>query len=148
MDALRVIVQRAAEMVKGEVASTGKTRPLAIFVYENETGNPEVSTAKMVSLAWRDELQKEALIRRIREKASMERAAAVLILSETEPESRSSSQRQVSFILSGAARGASLSARIEYVFDKETKSITSWDMRWLKGPAQTTFLDHMFPAGH
>ncbi len=78
----------------------------------------------------------------------MERASAVLILTEAEPESRSSSQRQDTFILSGAAPGVSLSARVEYAFDKETKSITSWDMRWLKGPAHTAFLDGMFPTGH
>ena len=89
-NAFKSVCERAADLVKSEVASTGKIRPTAIFVYENEAGTPEASTTKMVSLIWNGEIQKEALIQRIREKAYMEKASAVLLLAEADPEQRSS----------------------------------------------------------
>ena len=131
--------------MKSEVASTGKVRPTAIFVYENEAGTPEASTTKTISLIWNGELQKEALIRRIREKALREKASAVLTLTEAEPESRSPPQRQGVLMLSGVTPGVSLSARVNYAFDNETKSITSWEIRWLQRPVQNVFLDGIFP---
>jgi hypothetical protein len=132
-------------MVKSEVASTGKVRPTAMFVYESEPDKLEVSTTKIVSLIWRGEHQKEAIIRGVREKAYMEHASAVLILTEAEPEPPGSPRRQDAFILSGVTPGASLSARVDYAVDKETKSITSWELRWRKGPVQNVFLDGIFP---
>ncbi|MGD0237040.1 MAG: hypothetical protein ABSC55_21220 [Syntrophorhabdales bacterium] len=66
--------------MKNGVTSTGKAHSTAIFVYENEAGNLEASTTKTIALIWRSALQKEAPIRRIREKACMEHAFAVLTL--------------------------------------------------------------------
>jgi hypothetical protein len=126
--------------VKSEVASTGKIRPTAIFVHENDAGTPEASTTKIVSLIWNGEIQKEALIQRIREKAS-----AVLLLTEADPEPRSSPRRQGVLMLSGVTPGVSLSARVDYAVDTETKSISSWEIRWLQGPVQNVFLDGIFP---
>lgn len=132
-------------MAKSEVASTGKVRPTAIFVYENEAGTSEASTTKTIILDWRDELQKEALIRRIREKALAERASAVLTLTEAEPESRSRPQGRGMLMLSGVAPGVHLSARVDYAIGSDTKSVTSWEMRYLDKPVQNVFLDGIFP---
>ncbi len=143
-DALGAVVERAADRVKSEVASTGKVRPAAMFVYESEPGNLQGSSTKIVSLVWRGEHQKEAMIRRVREKAYMEHATAVLIVTEVEPEPPGSPRRQDAFILSGVTTGASVSARVDYTVDKETGSITSWKLRWREGPVQAVFLDGIF----
>ena len=132
-------------MVKGEVASTGKVRPTAIFVYENEAGTSEPSTTKTVILDWRDELRREALIRKIREKALAEGASAVLTLTEAEPESRSRPRGRGMLMLSGVVPGIYLSARVDYAFGSDTKSVTSWEMRYLDKPVQNVFLDGIFP---
>ena len=63
--------------MKNRVVSAGKGHPTVIFVYENDAGTPDASTAKIVSLIRNGEIQKEALIKRIREKAFMEKASAV-----------------------------------------------------------------------
>jgi hypothetical protein len=136
-------------MVKNEVASTGPVGPTAIFVYENETDNPGTSTMNAVSLHWTSDLHKEALIKRIREKAFTEHASAVLMLTEAEPQrvngrSRSSAQRQGRLILSGVTPEVSLSVRVDYSFDKEAKRITLWEMHWLDRPVQNVFLDGVF----
>jgi hypothetical protein len=144
-DAFKVVFEKAADMVKGEVASTGKVRPTAIFVYENEAGTAEASTTKTVILDWRDELQKEARIGRIREKALTERASAVLTLTEAGPESRSRPRGRGMLMLSGVAPGVHFSARVDYVFAAETKSITSWELRYLDKPVLNVFLDGIFP---
>jgi hypothetical protein len=139
------VCERAADLVKSGVASTGKIRPTAIFVYENDAGTPEASTTKVVSLIWNGEIQKEALIQRIREKALLEKASAVLLLAEADPEQRSSPRRQGVLMLSGVTLGVSLSARVGYTVDTETKSINSWELRWLQTPVQNVFLDGIFP---
>ncbi|HME41692.1 MAG TPA: hypothetical protein VKF36_01285 [Syntrophorhabdales bacterium] len=144
-DAFKSVCERAADLVKSEVASTGKIRPTAIFVYENDASTPEASTTKVVSLVWNGEIQKEALIRRIKEKALLEKASAVLLLAEADPEQRSSPRRQGVLMLSGVTPGVSLSARVDYTVDKETKSINSWEIRWLQTPVQNVFLDGIFP---
>ena len=145
VNAFKALFEKAADTVRSEVASTGKVRPTAIFVYENEAGTSEASTTKTVILDWRDELQKEALIRRIREKALTERASAVLTLTEAEPESRSRRGGRGVLTLSGVAPGMQLSARVDYVFGSDTKSITSWEMRYLDKPVHNVFLDGIFP---
>jgi hypothetical protein len=104
---------------------------------------------KTISLYWKSDLQKEALIKKIKEKASMEHASAVLTLTEAETQrvngrSRGSAQRQGTLILSGVTPDVSLSARVDYAFDKETKSITLWEMHWLDRPVQNVFLDGVF----
>ncbi len=136
--AFKTVVERIADEAKKEVVSTGAVSPAAIFVYQSEAGAPEVATTKTVSLAWRDELQKEALTRRIREKALAENASAVVVLAEAEGE------RPGTVILSGAAPGMRASARVTYAFDKSTKTITSWETRWLDSPLQNAFLDGIF----
>ena len=48
-------------------------------------------------------------------------------------------------MLSGVTPGVSLSARVDYAVDTETKSISSWEIRWLQTPVQNVFLDGIFP---
>lgn len=130
-DAFKGIIERAADRARNDLASTGKIRPTAFFVYTD-------GTMKVVSLSFKDRLQKDALIKKIREKALTENASAVLVLTEAEHE------RHVMTVLSGATPGMSASARVDYSFDKETKTVTSWKMNWLDKPVQNVFLDSIF----
>jgi len=68
-------------------------------------------------------------------------------LTEAEPESGTSLQRQGALLLSGVTPGMNLSARVDYAFDTETRSITSWELHWLERPVQNVFLDGIFPVG-
>jgi hypothetical protein len=130
-DAFKGIVERAADRARNDLASMGKIRPTVFFVYTD-------GTMKVVSLSFKDELQKDGLIRRIREKALAENVSYVLVLTEAEHE------RHVMTVLSGATPGMSASARVDYSFDKETKTVTSWKMNWLDKPVQNVFLDSIF----
>lgn len=93
-DSFKGIIERVTDRVKADLASTGKIGKMAFFVHED-------GTMKVVSLFFRDEMQKEVLIKRIREKVSEENASAVLVLTEAEP------MRQGTVVLSGATRGSS-----------------------------------------
>ncbi len=130
-DAFKEIVERAADKIRNDLASTGKIRPTAFFVYPD-------GTMKAVSLSFKDELHKELLIRRIREKALAENASEVLTLTEAEHE------RHAINVLSGVTTGVNVSARLDYSYDKETKTVTSWRLSWLNRPVQNVFLDGIF----
>jgi len=130
-DAFKGIVERAADRAKSDLASMGKIRPAAFFVYTD-------GTMKVVSLSFKNELQKDGLIRRIREKALEENTSDVLVLTEAEHE------RHMMTVLSGVTSGMRASARVDYSFNKETKTVTSWKISWLDKPVQNVFLDGIF----
>jgi hypothetical protein len=113
------------------LAAKGSLGPTAFFVQTD-------GTMKVVTLLIRDEQQKETLIGRIREKTKAENVTAVLVLVDAERGKRGM------MILSGVAPGMSASARVEYSFDKESKSVTSWKISWLEGPPRSAFLEGVF----
>jgi hypothetical protein len=129
-DAFKGAIEKAADRSKNELAFEGKIKPMAFFVHAD-------GTMKTVSFSLRDGLQKEALIRRIREKALAENAFAVMILTEN-------NHARHEAVLSGASRGVRASARVDYSFDNETKTVTSWKISWLNQPVQNVFLDGIF----
>jgi hypothetical protein len=130
-NALKEAFERAADRARNELVSSGKIGPRVFFVHLN-------GTMKVVSLSLTDELHKELLKTRIREKALAENASAVLILAEGEH------KKPGTIIISGAIPGTRASARVEYTFDKNTKTITSWEAHWLDNPLQNAFLDGIF----
>ena len=129
-DALKDAIEKAADRSRSELTSEGKIKPMAFFVHAD-------GTMKTVSLLLRDEHQKEALIRRIREKALAENAFAVIMLTEMDNEGHK-------VVMSGVSPGMRASARVDYRFDNETKIVTSWKISWLKQPFQNVFLDGIF----
>jgi hypothetical protein len=129
-DALKNAIEKAADRSRSELASEGKIKPMAFFVHPD-------GTMKTVSLPLRDGLQKEALIRRILEKALAESAFAVIILTEMENEG-------YKVVLSGISPGMKASACVDYRFDKESKTVTSWKINWLNQPVQNFFIDGIF----
>jgi hypothetical protein len=130
-DALKGIIEKAADRARNNLASTGKIQPTLFFVYKD-------NTMKVVSLSFKDELQKNGLIKRIREKALAENASYVLMLTEEEQEGH------MITVLSGTTPGMIASARIDYSFDKKTKAIALWKIGWLNKPVPNVFLDDIF----
>ncbi len=129
-DAFKGAIEMAAERAKNELATRGKINSTAFFAHTD-------GTIKMVSLLLRDEHQKEALIRRIREKVVAEKAFAVMTLIEMEKERQG-------VVLSGVTSGAKASARVDYSYDNQTKTVTSWKISWLNQPVQNVFLDGIY----
>ena len=78
-DAFKSAIEKAADRSRSELASEGKLRPMAFFVHAD-------GTMKTVSLSVKDEYQKEALIRRIQEKALAENISTVIVLTEMDDE--------------------------------------------------------------
>jgi hypothetical protein len=130
-EVFKEVFERAVDRAKNELASSGRIGPTVFFVYTN-------GMIKVGVLAFKDELHKGLLKKRIREKALAENASAVMILTEGEGE------RPGTIILSGAAPGMRASARVDYAFDRKTKTITLWETRWLDRPLQNAFLDGIF----
>ena len=128
-DAFKNAIEKAADRSKSELVSEGKIKPMAFFVDAD-------GTMKTVSLSVKDEYQKEALIRRIREKVLAENISTVIALTEMDDEK--------TVILSGVSPGMKGSARVDYSFDNKTKTVTSWKMTWLNQPVQNVFIDGIF----
>ncbi len=130
-DALKGVIEKAADRARNNLASAGKIQPTLFFVYKD-------GTMKVVFFSFKDELQRDGLIKRIREKALAENASYVLMLTE---EKQGGHMITVS---SGTAPGMIASACIDYNFDKETNTMTSWKISWLNKPVPDVFLNGIF----
>ncbi|OPY60561.1 MAG: hypothetical protein A4E57_04424 [Syntrophorhabdaceae bacterium PtaU1.Bin034] len=137
-------------MAQDELVSTGKMAAMAVFVFVNGANpdEPANTSLKTVSLTWRDEHQKEALKKRVREKAVSEQAHAVVILSDTKTNNTNkhadASSRSGRIIISGITRNLKAGAVITYTLDLKTKTFGSWQMSWLENPVQDFFLEGVF----
>jgi hypothetical protein len=128
-DAFKSTIEKAANRSRNELVSEGKIKPMAFFLHAD-------GTMKTVSILIKDEFQKEALIRRIREKVLAENISTVIVLSEIDNEH--------GMLLSGVSPGMKGSARVDYSFDNKTKTVTSWKITWLNQSVQNVFLDGIF----
>jgi hypothetical protein len=130
-DTMKSIFENAADMARRRLDSARKFVPMAFFAYEN-------NAMKTVSFSFTNELQKDAWIRRIREKALAERASCVLVMIAGDD------RKEGVAILSGAAPGAQASARLDYRFDEKTKTIALWKITFLNHPARNDFICSIF----
>ncbi|HOW53870.1 MAG TPA: hypothetical protein PLR60_04365 [Syntrophorhabdaceae bacterium] len=128
-DTIKKVFEKAVDRARNELLSSGKIGLAVFFVYANGMMN-------VGRLFFKDKLHEELLKRRIREKALAENASAVLLLTE--------GGRPGTILLSGTAPGMRVSACVDYVFDKNTKAITSWEPHWLDNPLKNAFLDGIF----
>ena len=129
-DAFKGAIEKAAAWSKTGLASEGKIRPMAFFVYED-------GSMKTASLSFKDELHKELLKTRIREKALAENAVTVIILTDMDYEGHK-------LVLSGVSPGMKGSACVDYNFDKGAKTVTLWKISWLNQRFQNVFIDGIF----
>ena len=148
---LRAAFERAADMAKRALGSQGRVASMAVFAYKGEPGRRESDgdEFKSVSLAWRTELQKETIKRRIREKVSAERASAVVVLTRAETEgggarAKASPQQKGVLFFSGATPHVRASAKVTYVLEKEAKTLSSWEMRLSGEAGETFFIEGVF----
>jgi hypothetical protein len=129
-DPFKNAIEKAVDRAKSELSSKGKIEPMAFFMHED-------GMMKVVSLVLRGGQQQETLILRIREKVLAENPFAVIVLTETDQKGRG-------MVFSGVTSGERASARLDYSFDKETKTVTSWKISWLNQPVRHILLDGIF----
>jgi hypothetical protein len=130
-DTMKSTFEKAADMARRRLDSAHKFVPMAFFAYENDV-------MKAASFSFINELQKDAWILRIREKALAESASCVLVMIGWDR------GKEGEAILSGVAPGIQASARLDYRFDEKTKTITLWKMSFLGQPVQNDFICRIF----
>jgi hypothetical protein len=128
-DAFKSTIEKAADRSRNELVSEGKIKPMAFFAHAD-------GSMKTVSFSLKGEYQKDALIRRIREKALEENISIVIVLSEIDNEH--------GMLLSGVSPDMKGSARVDYSFDNKTKTVTSWKITWLSQSVQNVLLEGIF----
>jgi hypothetical protein len=117
---LRSLVQEAADLARRELNDTGRITPKALFIYDDES-LASGTRSVVVALSSRSELQKDAVRKRIRDKAVQEGARAVLVMHEE--------RRGILTILEVTAQ-ARVAASVNYSFDTKTKTVNRWDIQW------------------
>lgn len=143
-----VVFKRVADLIRNELATAGKVRTMACFVYagdRKEDGSTS-PTIKTVFLSWKTEFQKELIRKRIRDKAVLEKASAVLVVADAEmgpanAQPNGSSQRKGTILISGTSPSADFSASLTYVVQGETDTVSLDEMQWFDEPAYNFFLD-------
>jgi hypothetical protein len=121
-------------MAKNQLASTGRITSAALFIYGSDT-LPETNRATMVSLFWRNELQKETVKRRIREKALMEGACAVVVLDIDDR----------TLVISGrTSTNIRITASVDYAYRGDDRVVSRWELHWLDNPEADVFLEDIF----
>jgi hypothetical protein len=128
-DAFKSAVEKAADRSRNELVSKGKIKPMVFFVQED-------GTMKTVSLSVTSEYQKEALIRRIQEKALAENIFTVIVSTEMDGKGKA--------FLTGVSPGVKGSACIDYNFDGKTRTVDLWRIRWMDQPVPNVFLDGIY----
>ncbi len=126
---------------------------MAVFVYPDGADGPEGAdrsgAVKTVSLSNRNELQKEAVRKRIREKVVAETISTVVLASDGKKErtghgSGNPATVTGSIVITGVTPSAHASASVAYSFDKGTKNFSIWDLRWLDTTVDNYFLHNVF----
>jgi len=121
---------------------------MACFVYagdRKEDGSTS-PTIKTVFLSWKTEFQKELIRKRIRDKAVLEKASAVLVVADAKmgpanAQPNGSSQRKGTILISGTSPSADFSASLTYVVQGDTDTVSLDEMQWFDEPAYNFFLD-------
>jgi hypothetical protein len=152
-EALKTSIELASELAKKELSLKGKVGSMAVFIYPDSGVTPEGAgqggAVKTVSLSNRNELQKEAVRKRIREKVAAETISTVILVADGKKERTGrmpNNQAAISgsIVITGVTRSSSGSASVAYSFDKGAKAFTVWDFRWLDSFVDNYFLQNVF----
>ncbi len=126
---------------------------MAVFVYPDGAEGPEgvdrAGAVKTVSLSNRNELQKEAVRKRIREKVLAEAISTVILVADGKKDRMGREQNNPtvmngSIVITAVMPSANASASVAYSFDKGTKTFSLWDLRWLDAAVDNYFLQNVF----
>lgn len=122
---LRSLMQEAADRAKTELTTTGRITPKALFLYDEESPGSGSKTV-MVTLSVRSEQQREALRKRVRDKAAAEGARAVVIVHDIRA-------KQLSVL--GVIDETQITASINYAFNSQKKTVERWEIAWHTAPS-------------
>ena len=129
-------VEGAADRAKRELTDTGKTTPKALFVYDGQVPLSD-SMITVVSLAWRTEFLKDALWKKIKDKALQENARAVVVMVIGPV------KRKGLLTVYGMTRETEIGAWVGHAFDRDTKTVGRWELRWPNETPGDTLQDHV-----
>jgi hypothetical protein len=121
---LKLLVEEAADLARSELATNGRITPKAVFVYD-QASHASRSRIVTVTLSIRSEQQRDALKKRVRDKAAVENARAVVIVHDTDAGQ---------LTIFGATAETRISASISYLFDARNKTVNRWEMQWGTAP--------------
>lgn len=115
---------------------SGNIEPTALFLYGKDLADLNENTTKVVSINWKNELHKEIIRTRIREKAEFENASAVVLFLP----SNMSGPGRGTLLITGAVRSAMETAAVNFVFDTGDRTFSFSDMTRVDEPADTFFI--------
>jgi len=95
---------------------------------------------------WQTVLQKEIVRKKIRDKAIIEGASAVILLTDVMAPSVlfNEALQKGRFLLSGATPDLNAYAFVAYALDKQTRTMTFSEMEWSDEQREEFFLDGIF----
>ena len=95
---------------------------------------------------WQTVLQKEIVRKKIRDKAIIEGASAVILLTDVMAPSVlfNEALQKGRFLLSGATPDLNVHAFVDYALDKQTRTMTFSEMEWSDEQREEFFLDGIF----
>ena len=135
-----MLFQRAVAIAKKQLDVTGTIDPTALFVYGENFEDAEESATKVVSIGWKDEIQKEIMRTRVHEKAQRENASALVLLMPV----HASPAHKGQCVLSGAAPRQRAEASLTYALDGESNAFIFSELTWREGQAGDFFLEGLF----
>jgi hypothetical protein len=134
-EAFKSIFEKALAVAKSELRTTGRIGATALFVYGRAPEGSLNENTTHVSLNYKDEFHKEAVRRKIHEKAVAENASAVVLLVPALPD------RESAFLISGAMSGLTAHASVTYILDKATKTFSFSELVWRDEPIKDFFFE-------
>jgi hypothetical protein len=138
------LFEKAVAVAKSALYAAGTIGPTALFVYGENLKDEELSKSatKSVSISWKDESHKEAMRKRIREKAELEGASAVVLLIPGE----SAGSQEGTLLIAGVTPGMTANASVTYTFDKETRTFSFSNLAWRDQSVRDFFLEGLLSA--
>ena len=141
-EVFKPVFEKALSVAKSKLHTTGRIGATALFVYGGASEGSLNEKATHVSFNYKDEFHKEAVRRKMHEKAVAEKASAVVLLV---PALR---DRESAFLISGAMPGLTAHASVTYTFDKTTKTFSFSELVWRDEPIKDFFFEGLFSAGN
>ena len=141
-EVFKPLFEKALAVAKSKLHTTGRIGATALFVYGKASEGSLNQNVTQVSLSYKDEFHKEAVRRKMHEKALAENASAVVLLV---PALR---DRESAFLISGAMPGITADASVTYTFDKATKTFSFSELVWRDEPMRDFFFEGLFSEGN
>ncbi len=133
-EVLGAVFERVLTIVNDRVRFMDRIAPMVVFVYPDGDEKGAFGDMRAVRISWQGELHKEIIRKKIRDKAILEGATAVILLTERGPS-------KGSFLLSGATCRMLAHVSVSYTYDAEARVFKFSEMEWIDQPPENFFLD-------